>query len=189
MRSALSSIFDAIGVRARNGGPVIESLPFSAGDVTAGTESELQTVVVGEKDAVDLARTIEQSNYYANITRHIAAGDTPRRAITRLERYLNDNDEKVWENSWARFPLAALSEFARQTFRSDLLADKRDHRRGMRADMGCFITLEAGETIIRVPVSYLLKLALAEILGSQPDLPQAISSTGVRVMSHFLNDN
>jgi hypothetical protein len=132
MRSAYSSIFDALGVRIRNGGVVIESLPFSVGDITAGTESELQTVVVGDKSAIDLARTIEQSNYYANITRHIAAGDTPRRAITRLERYLNENDEKVWENSWVRFPMATLSEFARQTFQSDLLADKRDHRRGMR---------------------------------------------------------
>jgi hypothetical protein len=189
MRPISSSIFDALGVRVRNGLVVIESLPFSAGDVTAGTESELQTVVVGEKGAVDLACAIEQSNYYANITRHIAAGDTPRRAITRLEHYLNDNDEKVWENSWARFPLAALSEFAQQTFRSDLLADKRDHRRGMRADMGRFITREDGEAIVRIPVSYLLKLALAEVLGSQPDLSQAISLTGVRVMSHFLNDN
>src|SRR5215510_11200421 len=189
MRSSSSSIFDALGVRVRSGGVDVESLPFSAGDITAGTESELQTVVVGDKSAIDLARTIEQSNYYANITRHIAAGDTPRRTGARLERYLNDNNEKVWENSWVRFPLATLSEFARQTFRSDLLADKRDHRRGMRADMGRFITREEGETIIRIPVSYLLKLSLAEVLGSQPDLPQTISSTGVRVMSHFLNDN
>src|SRR5215510_12486418 len=173
IRSA-SSIFDALGVRARNGGVLIESLPFSAGDITAGTESELQAVVVGDKSKVDLARTIEQSNYYANITRHIAAGDTPRCAITRLERYLNDNDEEVWENSWVRFPVAALSEFGRQTFRSDLLADKRDHRRGMRADLGRFLTREDGETIVRIPVSYLLKLSLAEVLGSQPDLPQTI---------------
>ena len=189
MRSASSSIFDALGVRVNNGGVAIETLPFSVGDVTAGTESELQAVVVGDKNAIDLTRTIEQSNYYANINRHIAAGDTSRRAGDRLERYLNDNDEKVWENSWVRFPLSALSEFARQTFRTDLLADKRDHRRGMRADMGRFITREEGEAIVRIPVSYLLKLALAEALGSQPDLPQAISSTGVRVMSHFLNDN
>ncbi len=189
MRSASSSIFDALGVRIRNGAVAVESLPFSVGDITAGTESELQAVVVGDKSAIDLARSIEQSNYYANIARHIAAGDTPRRAITRLERYLNENDEKVWENSWVRFPLAALSEFARQTFRSDLLADKRDHRRGMRADMGRFITREDGEAIVRIPVSYLLKLALSEALGAQPDLPQAISATGVRLMSHFLNDN
>src|SRR5215475_317127 len=189
MRSASSSIFDALGVRLRSGGVAVETLPFSVGDITAGTESELQTVVVGDKSAIDLARTIEQSNYYANITRHIAAGDTPRRAITRLERYLNENDEMVWENSWVRFPLATLSEFARQTFQSDLMADKRDHRRGLRADIDRFIVREHGETLIRVPVSYLLKLALAEVLGSQPDLPQAISSTGVRVMSHFLNDN
>ena len=39
---------------------------ISAGDATAATESELQAVIVGDKSAVDLARTIEQSNYYAN---------------------------------------------------------------------------------------------------------------------------
>ncbi|MBO0861064.1 MAG: hypothetical protein J2P21_21785, partial [Chloracidobacterium sp.] len=183
------SIFEELDLRFRGGEINIESLPFSASDITAGSESELQAVVVGGKNFVDLPLQIERSNYYANISRHIAAGDTPRRAIIAIERYLNDNREEVWENSWARFPARLLSAFGRQTFQSDLLADKRDHRRGMRADIDRFIVREQGETLIRVPVSYLLKLALAEVLGSQPNLPRAVSSMGVKLLAHFLNDN
>jgi len=167
----------------------VSSLPFSAHDVTAGSESELQAIVIGDKNAVDLPRTIERSNYYANIARRIAAGDAPKRAIVELDRYLNENEEGVWENSWVRFPERVLSRFTRETFQSDLLADKRDHRSGLRSDLNRFIIREKGETFLRVPVSYLLKLSLAEAIGSQPDLPSAIASTGVRVMSHFLNDN
>ncbi len=188
MRSA-PFIFEDLGLCSRGAEINVESLPFSASDITAGSESELQAVVVGLKTSVDLPLQIEQSNYYANISRRIAAGDTPRRAITAIERYLNDNREQVWENSWVRFPKRLLSEFAQQTFQADLLADKRDHHRGLRSDLDRFITHERGETLLRVPVSYLLKLALAEALGSQPNLPHAISATGVKLLSHFLNDN
>jgi hypothetical protein len=188
LRSA-PSIFEDLGLRLRGAEIDVESLPFSASDITAGSESELQAIVVGAKDSVDLPLQIEQSNYYANISRHIAVGDTPRRAGAAIERYLNDNREQVWENSWARFPARLLSAFAQQTFQSDLLADKRDHRRGLRADIDRFIVREGGEEVMRVPVSYLLKLALAEVLGAQPNLPHAISATGVKLLGHFLNDN
>jgi hypothetical protein len=186
---SVRSIFEDLGLRLHGAEIKVESLPFSESDITAGSESELQAVVVGAKESVDLPLQIERSNYYANISRRIAAGDTPRRAIIGLERYLNDNREQVWENSWARFPMRLLSAFGRQTFQSDMLADKRDHRRGLRADMDRFIVREGGETLMRVPVSYLLKLALAEIVGSQPDLPRVISVTGVKLLEHFLNDN
>jgi hypothetical protein len=188
LRSA-QSIFEDLGLCVRGAEIDVESLPFSASDITAGSESELQAVVVGDRDSVDLPLQIERSNYFANVSRHIAAGDTPRRVGASIERYLNDNREQVWENSWARFSERLLSEFARQTFQDDLLADKRDHRRGLRADLGRFIVRERGETLMRVPVSYLLKLALAEVLGSQPNLPRAISATGVKLLGHFLNDN
>ena len=188
MRSA-PSIFEDLGLCSPGVAVNVGLLPFSASDITAGSESEMQAVVVGAKTSVDLPLQIEQSNYYANISRRIAAGDTPRQAITAIERYLNDNREQVWENSWVRFPKRLLSEFAQQTFQADLLADKRDHRRGLRADLARFITHERGETLMRVPVSYLLKLALAEVLGSQPNLPHAISATGVKLLGHFLNDN
>jgi hypothetical protein len=188
MRSA-KVILEELGVRIGNHQVVLETLPFNHQDITAGSESELQAVVAGGKTEVDLPLQIEHSNYYANIARRIAAGDTPRRAILQLERYLNDNRENVWENSWVRFPKWRLSLFAQQIFQTDLLADKRDQRSGLRADRDRFLTHEHGEEIVRVPVSYLLKLALAEVVGSQPDLPPAITKTGVRLMSHFLNDN
>lgn len=188
MRSA-KIILEEMGVRIGNHKVVLETLPFNHQDITAGSESELQAVVVGGKTEVDLPLQIELSNYYANIARRIAAGDTPRRAITQLERYLNDNRENVWENSWVRFPKRRLSLFAQQIFQTDLLADKRDQRGKLRADCGRFLTHEQGEEIVRVPVSYLLKLALAEVLGSQPDLPTLAATTGLRLMSHFLNDN
>src|SRR5262245_66018618 len=101
VRSA-QSIFEDLGLCMRGAEINVESLPFSASDITAGSESELQTVVVGARNSVDLPLQIERSNYYANISRHIAAGDTPRRAGAAIERYLNDNREQVWENKIGR---------------------------------------------------------------------------------------
>ena len=40
-----------------------------------------------------------------------------------------------------------------------------------------------------MPISYLVKLALADAMDSPRALPAAIRDTGVRVMDHFLNDN
>jgi len=52
-------------------------LPFSSSDATAGTENELQAVVLGDKKDVDLPITIEESNYYKNILRRVKAGEPP----------------------------------------------------------------------------------------------------------------
>jgi hypothetical protein len=82
------------------------SLPFSAGDVTAGSETELQAAVFGSAGAVDLPLSIRHSNYFANVVRRAAAGDTPRQSISRLQRYLEGNEDNVWENSWVRLPRA-----------------------------------------------------------------------------------
>jgi len=91
MRS-VPSILEDLGVRAARGsGIIVESLPFASGDITAGSESELQAVVIGDKASVDLPLQIEHSNYYDNVGRRVAAGDTPQSKITSLDRYLNDN--------------------------------------------------------------------------------------------------
>ena len=167
----------------------LESLPFCAGDTTGGTETELQAVVAGDRDKTDLPLIIEQSDYFANIAKRAAAGDTPRRLITDLERYLGGNKEKVWENSWVRFPLKRLSPFALRVFEDDLLADKKNPRAGRRSDAGRFFTAAAdGSQQLRLPVSYLLKLSLADLIGSQ-QLPAAIDQTGRRLLGHYLNDN
>lgn len=164
-------------------------VPFSEGDLSAGTESELQAVVVGSRHAVDLPLTIAQSNYYANIVRRIATGDAPKRAVSELEDYLTHNREQVWENSWVRLPLARLSATARAVLQADLQADKRNPASGVRADYDRFFVTVHGEQLLRVPVSYLLKLALAEALGVQAGLPAALAATGQAALSHFLNDN
>lgn len=169
---------------------LIASLPFSVGDVTAGSESELQAVVAGDRRQVDLPLIIEQSNYFANMMKRAASGETSRRAVADLERFLADNSSNVWENSWVRFPLKRLSTYARQVLEQDLLADKQNPAAGQRADSARFFFHAAdGKVMLRLPISYLIKLALADLIGSQQILPDLIRQTGIRLLGHYLNDN
>ena len=166
------------------------SLPFGRGDVTAGSESELQAVVAGDRRHTDLPLTIEQSNYFANIMKRAASGETSHRVVADLERFLADNSTGIWENSWVRFPLKRLSHYARQVLERDLLADKRNPTGGQRADVNRFLFHESDGTImLRLPISYLIKLALADLIGSQQILPDLIRKTGIRLLDHYLNDN
>ncbi|MGD0586388.1 MAG: hypothetical protein ABSA86_11555 [Oryzomonas sp.] len=179
-----------IGVSFESPERMAATLPFSLNDVTAGSENELQAVVAGDKGQVDLPLIIEQSNYFANIMKQAAAGETPRKVIADLERFLADNPSRVWENSWVRFPRRNLSSYANDVFEGDLLADKKNPAAGKRADCGRFIlTNAAGEEMLRLPASYLIKLALADLIGSQRILPPRIRQTGIRLMGHYLNDN
>ncbi len=169
---------------------IVETIPFSIGDITAGSENELQAVVVGDRCHVDLPQVIEQSGYFATVQRRAASGETPRKAVTDLESFLANNSSKVWENSWVRFPYRKLSSFARQTFKNDLMTDKKNPGAGQRADSGKFFFQDNnGQIMLRLPISYLIKLALADLLGSQQILPDLIRSTGIRLLGHFLNDN
>ena len=167
----------------------IASLPFTDNDITAGSETELQAVVIGQKEDIDLPQIIERSNYYANIAKRIAAGESPRRMIAEIDRYLNNNRDAVWENSWVRFPARLLSRIARETFEADLLADKQSPHKGKRTDANQFSVEHRGETMVRVPISYLIKLSIAELVGSQPGLPKMIANTGLGLMPRFLSDN
>lgn len=166
-----------------------ESLPFALNDTTAGTETELQAAVRGEKRSVDLAMTIEESNYYANIVRRAASGDTSKRLVSDLDRFLHSNYEGVWENSLVRFPRAVLSSFAYTVFQRDLLSDKNERKKGLRGDAHKFVVSRNGEEYVRVPVSYLLKMALADVIGQRQGLPRLIKRTGYEMMHHFTNDN
>jgi len=56
--------------------------------------------------------------------------------------------------------------------------------------MGRFIYRNSGrEEQLRLPISYLIKLALADLLGTMKPLPAIVLKTGERLMGHFLNDN
>lgn len=184
------TVFAHLGVSFASRDELAASLPFSAHDVTAGSESELQAVVCGAKEDVDLPLLIEQSNFFANMMKRAAAGETPRRVVADLERFLADNPSRVWENSWVRFPRRNLSRFAQEVLEQDLRADKKNPASGMRADSSRFIFRDdAGEEMLRLPISYLIKLALADLIGSQHILPDIIRHTGIRLMEHYLNDN
>lgn len=163
--------------------------PFSPGDLTAGAEVELQAAVAGRRQSIDLARVIEESNYFANLQRRAKAGDTSGRWLSDLEQFLANNNSEVWENSWVVLPLARLSAAARQVLEADLRADKARPELGERRDRPRFVIERAGEELLRVPISYLVKLALADRLGRADKLPAELQETGRRLLGHFLNDN
>jgi len=168
----------------------VSSLPFAPGDTTARSEAELQAIVIGSRNSVDLPLTIEQSNYFADMLRRTATGDTRKRMVTDLEKFLNTNEEEVWENSWVRFPRRLLSSLSEEVLRRDLLSDKEDPGKGSRLDVTKFLFRNEGEDCLRVPISYLLKLSLAEVVDeSRLTLPGTILETTRKLMEHFLNDN
>lgn len=183
----IPAVLARAGIAPPNAPSFIASLPFSAGDTTAGTETELQVAVAGRREDVDLPLAIEESVYFAAIARRAAAGDAPRRAVSDLERFLSRNRDEVWENSWVRFPRRMLSPFADRIFTTDLKANKADPLSGERSDAGRFVFLKDGEQWLRLPVSYLIKLALADAgdAGGHP----LIRATAERLLGHFLNDN
>jgi hypothetical protein len=186
---SLEKIREVLGVPGPRDARFSEHIPFSLHDATAGSETELQASVLGHRENVDLPMTIESSNYFTNILKRAAAGDTSHWYITELEEYLEDNAEGVWENSWLRFPISKLSPFARSVLDSDLLLDKKNPNGCLRGDFNKFVFRLQGEDFLRVPASYVMKLALADVLGSQEDLPDLICRTGTRLMDHLLNDN
>ncbi len=179
----------ALGIPGMRSEHFVESLPFSLEDVTAGSETELQAGVLGRREYVDLPITIENSNYYVNVIKGAEAGDRSTAAVVNLESYLYGNQESVWDNSWVRFPLEKLSPFARDTLDSDLLANRGLPSAGNRPDADKFIIEEKGRELLRIPISYLLKLSLADVLGTHEDLPRPVESMGRRIMGCLLNDN
>ncbi len=97
----------------------LSELPFGPGDVTAGSEDELQAVVAGESAFCDLPAAIRESKFYRNLSKRISSGEAPRQTYLEIEKFLSDSGE-VWENSWIRFPESRLSTPALETFRADL---------------------------------------------------------------------
>ena len=165
----------------------LDELPFGICDATAGCEDELQAVVAGQASACDLPLSVRESRFFRNIARRSASGEAPRRTLTELEAFLNDTCG-VWENSWIRFPEARLSKCALQLWQSDLQV-ARNGSSSERTDALRFRFTQNGERWLRIPISYALKLSLADLVGTQPHMPQAMQSEAERLMRHFLNDN
>jgi hypothetical protein len=188
--SLIKEAFEALEIMNSSGRPALEKLPFAADDATAGTETELQAAVHGTGENVDLPIIIEQSNYLANIRKRTATGDLPKRLVHGLEEVLHENTENIWENSWVRFERRMLSNYAEQVFERDLKADKSSPSDLKRTDVSRFVfSADDGRPMIRVPVSYLVKLAMAQFIGLRKNLPFLLRETGTRLMGHYLNDN
>jgi hypothetical protein len=181
-------LWDKLDIRCSSPENFAASLPFSFNDTTVGVENELQAVVVGPPEKVDLPLTIRESNYYKNILRNTETGSTSRQVINALQNWLNSNHEAVWENSWVRLPQKALCKYARQLFETDLRADKTHPGGPTREDARRFCCSQNNEHFLRIPVSYLFKLALADALGNEGADPM-VKSTGERLLDHFLSDN
>ncbi len=186
----LKEIFAALDLAPDANRPLADRLPFCGVDVTAGSEMELQASVAGRRENVDLPQAIEDSSYFSHLLRRAASGDSSAHLISSLQRFLAGNREQVWENSWVRFPRRYLGPFADQVFKTDLQADKSRPQEGLRADCDRYlVTGCGGEDQLRVPVSYLVKLALADAVDHPRGLPEVVRRTGRNLMAHFLNDN
>ncbi len=161
--------------------------PFSESDTTAGAENELQVAVVGSREAVDLPRQITSSRFFENLTRCERPDRRNRRRM--LERYLNDNPEEVWENSWVCFPSSTLAPETEQVFLSDLHSERGNLESPLRSDSERFLVRRGDEIMLRIPVSYLLKLAQVDVVHSLVPASPAVRDTALRCSEHFLNDN
>lgn len=148
-----------------DGRVVPENLPFTPRDATVGLENEMQAAVVGSAEEVDLPISLIESGFYRNLRRRTASGDAPREVLARLENYL-EHCGNVWPNSRVRIPVRALSEAAMKLVESDMRSDKNDLSSPPRSDRADFFAESDGETFLRVPVSYLLKISLFEALHS-----------------------
>lgn len=167
-----------------------DRLPFTGDDITAGSETELQAVVIGSGGQVDLPLEIRESRAFANLQRRARSGEMPQRLFSELHEYVADRDHRVWENSWVRFARAKLSRYAERVLEGDLLADKRNPEQGRRSDVARFqFAGSRGEPWLRVPVSYLIKLALADLIGNQQKLYGDLNRIGESLLDHYLNDN
>jgi len=167
---------------------LLDAMPFSPGDVTAGSEDELQAVVAGTSDACDLPTTIRESRFFRNIARRISSGEAPRQTYNELQEFLNDS-EGVWENSWIRFPECKLSRHALAVLHADIGLEPCQLARRRRTDSARYSFEKAGERWVRVPISYALKLALADLAGAQQHMPERMRAEAERLLRHFSNDN
>lgn len=189
-RGTLHRLLKQLGVDGSSPERLIETLPFTGEDATAGSETELQTAVLGRASDVDLPQRILSSHYFHNVKKRADAEEIPAYAVSEIERLISTEQSEAWENSWIRVPLRMLNDKARRTVEVDLRSSRSDPASPRRGDTARFlITDEHERGVLRVPISYLLKLALAQFLGQlQADKPW-VMEIGNGLLSHFLDDN
>lgn len=178
-RARQRAIIECLGL-APHSYPRRDELPFSRLDVTAGTENELQVAVRGAADRVDLPRSIATSSYYQTLSEYAGHCPESARERDRVQRYLDAGADAYWEHSWVRMPRATLSPTARRRL-DQTLAQRSDHER--------YRVRIQGEDGVRLPMSYVLPLALQDCLATSSDLPASVYRTGERLAQVYTNDN
>ncbi len=162
--------------------------PFCRRDTSAGMEYELQTAISGNNHTVDLPLTIKQSSYFKNLIKRSERGDCPKTLVGDLCAFLEDRSQTIWENSWIRMKTDWLSDHAARVVEHDFRADKSRPNGPLRSDRHRFFTVHRGEQWLRLPISYVLKLALADCLGRE-QLPGPVATFGESLLDHFISDN
>jgi hypothetical protein len=163
--------------------------PFCDADTSVGMEYELQVAVEGDHQDVDLTATIRNSSYFKNVVKRTDRGDLPPSCLESLKEFLYQNETNVWENSWVRFPEYRLTPWTRKLLARDLLADKCILHSRQRSDVQRFRCLHQGATHLRIPISYLLKLSLANVISVDDTLSPVLFKTGKSLLDNFLSDN
>ena len=129
---------DILGISSLSSDQWYASIPFSNYDTTHGAENEYQTAVIGSESDADLPISIRNSNYYSNISRRARSGDIAKRNAFRVEDFLESNHERIWENSWVRFPVSRLKASTMRLIMRDMALDKSDDSSPMRPDIDRF---------------------------------------------------
>jgi hypothetical protein len=166
-----------------------ERMPFTGEDSSVGMEFELQVAVEGNHEDVDLPTTISSSTYFKNVVKRSARGDLPAVCLQSLKDFLYKNPTNVWENSWVRFPEHRLTAWTKMLLAEDFQADKSSPAAKPRTDIHRFRCMHRGHECLRLPISYLLKLSLANAISSDNMLGTELFATGKSLMSHLLSDN
>ena len=102
LRQKIERLSDVFGAGRPSADSHIRSLPFSPDDVTAGSENECQTAVLGTTKHMDLPVTLETSNSYKNLIKRTWRKGL-KKGKSELEFYLAHESHDVWENGWACF--------------------------------------------------------------------------------------
>lgn len=163
--------------------------PFNIDDITAGTETELQTAVEGKKDDVDLPQFILNSSFYKNLIKRCESEDISINKLKELNLLINSDKRTIWENSWVIIEKNKLEKNTYNVFLNDLKSDKERQDAHLRSDAESFFVTKNEKECIRIPVSYLLKLSFAYILFQNRNLPADIYNEGEKLLNHYTNDN
>jgi hypothetical protein len=157
-------------------------------DVTVGIENEWQVCVKGKPDCIDLVQSILASHHYKNLRDRTASGDISGSRLKALDTWIHDNPDAIWENSWIRLPLGILSPRTRDLFEQDLRRNRSNPNSPRRGDAERFFLTLNEQTCIRIPVSYLLKLAMHQI-SSRDAFPAPLQAFAAKMAECFINDN